>query len=241
VSQDRAEAILALLETRFDELPAIASRRTDAAAGFVHDVDAAVCCPDCFGELPGRHGCETCRGAGTILERRRRDPYAVDRVQPYGIDASRHELARERDAQLGRLAVQTAAPYASSADELADADQHPHGWERRRATMYARFDYARLELALELLASHHVGVHPSSERGLALLDGWMPDPIRHPPRPGGGQANVAARGPHADRRARDSRDFLVRVLAGEDVPVFVIAVRVCLSPGQVRRIIREAA
>lgn len=232
----RRAAVLVLLQTRHEGLPDTV-RRTDAASGFVHAVDAHLDCPDCFGERPAALGCETCRGAGYVIDRRRRDPYATDRVTPYGLEATtKRGHVPARDAELGRLAAQTRAPWASLADELADADLHPYGWERARAAMYARFDYGHLDRALELLRDRAPQVRPASTLGVALLAAWMPDPVRAPG-VAGGQANVAARGPHADGRARDSRDFRVKVLAEELVPLHVIAVEVCLSVAQVRRIV----
>lgn len=236
---DRHAQILALLQTRFDHLPAPV-RHTHTSAGFVDNADAHVTCPDCFGEMPGRVGCETCRSQGFLVEERRRDPYRVEHVAPYGLDQAGHERAREVDAQLGRLEQQLRAPWKSAADELADANLHPYGWEQARRLMYARFDYRALDVALETLHAAWPGVAASSTRGLGFLDPRMPSPIRAPL--AGNAAvvvNVNAKGRAADPRARAQRDELVLALARQGVDYGEIAAKVGLSAAQLRRIVNR--
>jgi hypothetical protein len=198
VTDERRNAIIRLLETRDDNLP-LSTRRDHSSSGFVHNAPARVSCPDCLANDRIMFGCETCKGRGHIEEHRARDPYAVEKVQPYGIDATRHERARERDAQIARLDAQTREPWKTDRDELADAQKHPYAWEIARRRMYDRHDYRALDTALELLRNFNPQlsaavvsvysyglVEPSAtleaaiERGLCFIDRLMPAPIRAP-------------------------------------------------------------
>lgn len=229
---DRRAQILVLLSSRHDHLPT-PTRRADASRGFVHNVDAQTVCPTCDG--CDSTMCVGCGGRGYVIVRRRRDPYAVDRVQPYGLDVARHERTRDRDAEIGRLESQLRAPWSSSADELADANMHPYGWERARRAMYAMFDYHALDVALERLHDHLPGVAATSHAGLRMLELLMPDPIRAPELVL--VANVQARGRAADPRALRQRDETIRRLTADGLPLGEIAAQVGLSVRQLRRVV----
>lgn len=169
----------------------------------------------------------------------RDDPYAVKRVQPYGLDGSRHEHARAIDAAIS-VAERELRRFpgfrpVTSRDEIADADQHPDGWEIARRRMYAEFDYRALDVALEKLRAGWPGLAASSPRGLAILEQWMPDPIRAPPP--AAVVNAAASGRWADPRARAQRDRQVRAWARAGRPLGEIAAELALSWRQVRRIV----
>lgn len=237
MADGRRVQILMLYVTRNDHLPQ-PLRRTHTTAGFNHDQVARESCPDCLANSRVMAGCETCHGRGYVEVHRARDPYAVENVQPYGIDGSLPAAARDRDAQIDRLAVQLAAPYASPADEIDDANRHPYGWERLRAAMYRDFDYRALDVALERLHGEHPGVAPLSPRGMELLDGWLPTPLRAPRltvRP----ANLAARGRAADPKARAQRDRRVRELLAGGASWDEVAATVGLSAKQLRRIVNR--
>jgi hypothetical protein len=232
---DRREQILALLATRHDHLP-LPARRDGTAPGFVHRTLAPTVCPTCDGLESA--GCPSCRGRGQIEVWRSRDPYATDRVTPYGLEATAkigHVAAR--DAELARLAEQTAPPPATELDLVADANEHPYRWELERRAMYARFDYAALDRALERLAG--LAVAPHSERGLRLLERWLPDPLRAP-RDDRVLANAAAKGRAADPRARAQRDRQIRRLVGEGSPTQWVAREFGLTVSQVNRIVAGA-
>lgn len=232
---DRRSKILRLYATRHDHLPEPV-KRTDAPAGFVHRMVAREVCPDCFGESPGRVGCESCRGRGFVEVLRVRDPYAVTRVQPYGFSQATVERARSTDAQIARLEAQLAPPPVSELDAIEEANRHPYLWEKRRREMYLRFDYRALDTALELLHWKLPGVAPMSARGLAYLDPLMPDPIRAPA--AASDPVSQARGRYADPAARLQRDRQVRrwVLV-EEMPVQWVAAQVGLSVAHVNRIV----
>jgi len=231
---DRHAQILVLLETRYDHLPEQV-RRAHTTPGFAHGVDAHVTCPDCFGEQPARVGCETCGGRGYQVERRRRDPYQVNQVTPYGLAGAAAQRELEFTATMGRLEAQLRPPWPTAADELADANLHPEPWEIERARMFARFDYRALELALERLHDGWPGVAATSAQGLELLDGWMPDPIRAPaPAPA---EPAPANGHSMNAHALKQRDELIRrQVVTEDRPVQWVARQHGLSPSQVNRI-----
>lgn len=194
----RRTQIIRLLETRDDHLPQPV-RRDHSPAGFIHNTQVRETCPDCFGETPGKVGCQTCKSRGYIEYLRERDPYAVEKVQPYGMTGDRHEKRRERDNELRRLEAQTSPPWTSAADELAYANQHPEPWEINRARKWRDHDYAALDNALELLRAHDQGayhmlnavytygyqeacvvVEVAIERGLRFVDARMPAVIRAP-------------------------------------------------------------
>lgn len=230
---DRHAQIVVLLDTMHDHLPTFV-RHTHTAAGFVHETETAVSCPDCLANSRTMFGCVTCGGRGYTLERRSRDPYAVDHVTPYGLAESAGERERTHHATIARLDAQTRAPWSTELDALEDANQHPYGWEIARRRMYARFDYRALDVALDLLRAAMPSTPARSSRGLSFLEPWMPDPIRSP------RAvvvvNVAARGPRADRRALEQRDAAVRAMLAEGARLDEVAAQVGLSARQLRRI-----
>jgi AraC-like DNA-binding protein len=230
----RAPLIMRLYETRHDNLPE-PTRHVPVTAGFVHETFAPTVCPTCDGL--DRH-CPTCRGRFEIETRRTRDPYSVDHVPAAGTATAKlgHESAR--DAELARLAGQTRAPFASTDDELEDANEHPYAWERARATMYARFDYRALDRALELLHVQHPGVPDLSPYGLAFIDSKMPEKIRAP-RVAPAVQSVPAKGVSVGDRALAERDQLAVRLLNEGLSHTEVARRVGLSARQLRRIVNE--
>jgi hypothetical protein len=145
-------------------------------------------------------------------------------VSPYGL-ASTVKLGHvsARDAELMRLADQTAAALGTELDLVAAANLHPYGWERARRAMYARFDYHALDLALELLAGRAIAPH--SARGLELLDLWLPTPLRAPRHDAKetSVANLQARGRAADPRALAQRDQRVLELLADGTTYAEIA------------------
>lgn len=179
----RTDQILRLLDTRFDNLPE-QSRRTNTTAGFVHKAPSRSSCPDCLANDRTMYGCETCHGRGFIEEMRDRDPYAVDKVQPYGLDGSERERIRaiESAISVAGRELQRFPGFrpASSADEIEDANQHPYAWETARRKMYAEFDYAALDRALEQLHNFYPDRSPRSPFGLLFLSLRLPDPLRAP-------------------------------------------------------------
>jgi len=133
-------------------------------------------------------------------------------VQPYGLDGTYLERVRARDVAIDRVAAQLAPPKKTEADLIEEANQHPYAWESARRRMYAEFDYAALDRALELL--HHVrpGASPRSTFGLRFLSAKLPDPLRAPPKPKTLQVvGKVARG--AGPNAREVRDAEIRRLA----------------------------
>lgn len=144
----RRESIIVLLVTRDDHLPQ-PIRREHSPTGFIHNTPVRETCPDCFGDNPGKVGCQTCKSRGYLEYVRERDPYAVtDKVQPYGMTGDRHERTRERDREIMRLDDQLAPPK-TEADMLEEANTRPEGWELERARKWRDFDYRALDLALE--------------------------------------------------------------------------------------------
>lgn len=190
---DRRARIIRLLQTRDDNLPdARWSGTPSAERGFIHETLVRESCSDCLANGVVLRGCETCRGEGFIEYRRQRDPYATDKVIPYGMTPDRHERTRDRDREIDRLAMQTLPPPVSELDIIAAANAHPERWEIERRRMYRRFDYALLDRALDVLrvkdqeAYHLVhGIHvygwiePSTavevavERGLRTIEGLI--------------------------------------------------------------------
>jgi hypothetical protein len=204
----RREAILRLLDTRFDNLPE-PTVRTHHQSGFVHG-RAELSCPDCLANGRSRMiGCETCGGSGVVVEKRRRDPYMKNDVTRYGFTGEEHDHRVALDEAI-RTAGRELTRFpgfrpASSQDEIAEANKHPYGWELARDRMYELFDYAALDIAVDELLITHPGVSPRSMRGLDFIDGHMPDPIRAPdavavaqPEPG----VVVQIDPRAERDAR---------------------------------------
>lgn len=172
----RRAQIVALLTSRDDHLPQPV-RRDHSPAGFIHHAAARETCPDCLANDRTMFGCETCGGRGYTETIRERDPYAVEKVQPYGMTGDRHEKRRERDSEIARLGEQTRVPWLSPEDELADANRHPEGWELLRARKWRDCDYRALDLALERLrlvdedAYHAITVAYVYGRGLTETEG----------------------------------------------------------------------
>lgn len=195
----RFEAIVALLRSRDEGLPEI-SQRSGPSRGFSHDVEVLVDCPDCLERRSdglATFGCETCGGSGHLRSFRGRDPYAIDKTQPFGLTPDRHESRRDRDAELARLAEQTRPAFRTSLDELAGL--RPFPWEIERARLYRKWDFAALDLALAELrvadeqacrvlhgvyvygyAAHSSRLAAVVLRGLVFVEARMPDPIRAP-------------------------------------------------------------
>lgn len=237
MNDERRNAIVRLLDTRHEHLPEPV-RRSEASPGFVHSTPARLSCPDCLANGKAMFGCSTCGGRGYTEEWRSRDPYATDKVMPYGLDGSRHEATRARDRQIDSLAQQLRP--ATDIDELADANAHPYAWERARKRMYDLYDFAALDRALEGLHHAFPGRSPRSDGGLRFLDEHLPVPLRVPE----DQAtveNINARGRHADPRALSQRDnAIVRAITG-GAPTEHVALSFGISVSQINKIVRGAA
>lgn len=239
----RYAQIRRLLQVRDDHLPAIV-RRTETGSGFVHQTVVDVCCPDCLGEHPVVKRCPTCHGRGTIDQHRDRDPYAVNRTLPFGLT----EAAADRDRAIDEALSTAARDLArfpgfrpqTDLDELASTAEY--GWVRARRRMYATWDLAALDVAVERLRHALPTVAPASDRGVRFIEPHMPDPIRAPAaeKP---PVNLAARGRFGanDPGALKQRDTQIRRWHREDMPVQWIAQQVGLSVSQVNRIVRKEA
>lgn len=218
---------------------AIVVRESHAAAGFVHQTTVAVTCDDCLGEQPAQRRCGSCGGRGTTDVRRDRDPYAVGKTLPYGMGAARH-LGHEpvRDSVLARLEAQLAAP-ASEADLLAAANEHGYPWEHERAELYARWDLAALDVAVERLTYAMPRVPPASDRGVRFIEPHMPQTIRAPVEQRDPvNANAKGRGAHPD--ALRQRDKAIRqAVLRDDLPVQWVARQHGLSVATVYRILKR--
>jgi hypothetical protein len=259
VTDERREQIIRLLETRDDHLPS-PTRREHSAAGFVDHIPVRETCPDCLANDRRTFGCETCGGRGFIEFVRATDPYKTQKVQPYGLDVSRHERSRERDVQIERLEQQIRDPWKSPEDELAAANEHPEGWEIARAKMRRLYHYDALSVALELLRDRDPStrailhavyedrrwgefspiVKAVAERGLAFIDAHMPDPIRAPAAelPA---VNAAARGRHADKGALSQRDAEIRRAHRAGTSVAEISARFDLKKSAIYEIVNGSA
>lgn len=197
---ERRTQIIALLESHDDHLP-LPVRRDHSTRGFVHKSKHRASCPDCLANDKVMFGCETCGGTGYTEEYEEHDPYAITKVQPYGLDERRHERAAERDREIDRLAAAIEAAESSKTEQdlIAEANKHPYGWEVARRLMYLRYDHGALDAALEHLRDrdetayslvHSVSVYgwlePATameaavERALVFIDERMPDVIRAP-------------------------------------------------------------
>lgn len=240
MTAERRAQIVRLLATRDDHLPVPAARPL-STAGFVHRSVARESCPDCFGESPGRIGCETCRGRGYLEARRGRDPYDTGQsLGVFGESSRRHEATAERDREIARLAAQVAPPR-SEADLTAEI--RPEPWEAARSNAWAQFDYALLDLALEELravwehAYHAImAVHVYRwrdagqveqvviDRGLDFLGWFLPDALRAP---------KAEPDPPTPEPPRDSE---IRRLIRDGAAAQWVARRFGLSVSQVNRI-----
>lgn len=237
VAPERRAAIERLLDTRNDHLPEPV-RRSEASTGFAHNVPARVSCEDCLSNGRAMFGCVTCGGRGYREVKRERDPMAESKVTAYGLDGSRHDATRARDRAIDVLDQQLRP--ATKVDELADANAHPYAWERARARMYASFDYAALDRALEQLQLARPGASPRSDASLAFLDDRMPDLIRAPAAKEPVE-NTEAHGRHADTRALSQRDTaIVRAING-GAPTGHVASSFGLSVSQVNKIVGSMA
>lgn len=251
----RRAAIVRLLKTRDDHLPAMRSGES-APSGFVSGVRVRSC-PDCLANGRTMFGCETCSGRGVVEASRlvrialtdewdgqssKLDPYAGRRVLPFGFDPTRHEYERERDRQIGALGVQTRP--AAAVDEDAEAGAHPSLWEVERARMWARFDYAALDRALDVLSGFdppasralcavyvygwlEVVPERAVGRGLGWLDGVLPVPLRAP-----GPDEVGLRG-------LVGRDPAIRRMVASGASTARVAEEFGLSVSQVNRIVAK--
>lgn len=276
----RKQAIVRLLETRDDELP-LPGKAATVASGFSHEARTRTC-PDCLANGRVSVGCETCHGRGFVDPRyatiaatdalpddgERRDPYSVNaEAKRYGLDGSRHDAAYRRDREIESLARQT-RPALSEAEMLEEANHNPFGWERARAQMWHRFDYAALDLALDELRNHdpvaYRALHAvyvygwlrevsgaaeaACARGLAFLSPRLAAfefaRGRQLRVPGVEQKrlNLAARGRGADERALAQRDEEIRrAVLDVGIPVVAVARTWSLSVSQVNRIVSRAA
>lgn len=208
----RRAAIIRLVETMYDGLP-MPMRREHTTPGFVNEARARTC-PDCLANGRVMKSCETCHGSGTVTPKHLdeislpdslpgdgdpRDPYAVTgSIVPYGVrETVKLGHVPERDAEIDRA---RALGRERPANELEAAETTtPYVWERERATMFRRYDYGALYVALELLRDRAPGcaravvmvyahdiIEPSStlqaalEEGLRFIDERMPDPVRAP-------------------------------------------------------------
>lgn len=200
IDEIRRSQIIVLLETRDDHLPQ-PTPHTHVDPGFVHNTPHRESCPDCLANDRVLKSCETCGGRGYLEELHAADPYEIQQVRKYGIDPRRHERVRDRDAQIARLDQQLAPPRTEQ-DLLDEANAHPYLWERERERKWRDYDYAALDVALELLRDHDQGgyhmlhavyvygwqdasavLEAAVERGLRFLDERMPAVIRAPGAP----------------------------------------------------------
>lgn len=250
----RRSAIIRLLETRDDHLPEPRRRDLPTRPGFVH-VRRPRTCPDCLANGRVLKGCETCGGSGVVSPARMgliaapdalvddeqaRDPYAVEKVQPYGLDPARHDrgYAISSSIEAARRELRRFPGFRPQgvADEIADADLHPFGWERARRVMYERFDYAALDVALDELAAayprachalHAVFVYrylPAAdclvvEFGLVFLSARLPERLRAPRAGPGLRVGAGPLRPEAGSRAKRERDRAMRAAAAEGATV----------------------
>lgn len=261
----RRQAIIRLLETRNDNLPE-PTRTPDTAPGFVHRKKVPVACLDCLANDRVMVTCETCRGRGYVEEFRERDPYAESKTAKYGLDGARHDATHARDRTIEALARQT-RPAPKEADLLEEANREPYGWERARAQMVSRFDYAALDRVLDELRGHdpvayralhavyvygwlvEVGVaaEVACDRGLAFLSPRLAAfelaRGRALRTPGVKQpaTNMFARGRGSDPRALEQRDAAVRAAIAAGAATAEVAANFDLSISQVNRIVRSAA
>lgn len=229
----RDDQILRLLDTRFDNLPE-STRRDHSSSGFVHDTVVREACEDCLANDRPRFGCETCGGRGFIEKRRARDPYAIDqKVLPFGLDGSERERVRAIESAIS-VAERELKRFpgfrpSSSADEIEDANQHPYAWETARRSMYAEFDYAALDRALELLHHARPGESPRGTFGLRFLSAKLPDPLRAPPPPKEVLRVVGKVERGAGPGTREVRDNQIRMLADQGLKPVEIAVQCHVS------------
>ena len=226
ISDERRNEIVWLLTHRNDHLP-LPVRHVAEASGFVNEPRERSC-PDCLANGRTMPGCETCGGGGVVQlgmlshvatvdelpdDGQTRDPYAKNDV--VGVDVTRHEATRERDATIARLQAQT-RPARKEAELLAEANRRGYAWEEARRAMYRQHDFALIDQALDWLgrydadAGHAINavyvdgwmaevglITPLAEqlceRGLRILDALLPDELR---------TGLAPAHPAADRQSR---------------------------------------
>jgi hypothetical protein len=257
----RRSQLIRLLETRDRELPDI-TRRSDGSSGFKHDTLAPIVCPVCEGV--DEH-CRHCHGRLYVEVRRDRDPYAENKTVQYGLTGAQHDRGHAVDAEIQRLAVQTREPWASPADELADANRKDYGWREARKQMYKSFPYADLDNALDclrlvddtaysllhrvhvyqLLPEPYHGTEAAAvlERGLTFLDQLMPgypnEPLRapDPDRPPAVTAPVVRGAGKALFAERDAR--IRRRVLTDGEPTVTVASSEGISVSQVNRVIAK--
>lgn len=222
MTPDRRDRIIALLGLIVEGLPE-PSRRSHATAGFVHDQPVRETCADCLANDRRMFGCETCGGRGYTETRRTRDPYAIDKTQPYGITPDRREAELKRDLEIEQLGqrIRDAEKLKTAADEIAAANEHGYPWEQERRRNYERFHVAELERALDtvrdvdprahtMLYAVHVygwfdvtsGEQSAATRGLRILDALLPTPLKAPKRAEPTAEAEPAPSPASDRNAR---------------------------------------
>ena len=177
IEEARRNEIVWLLTHRNDDLPVSLRPATPAAqAGFVGGRDEKgkpvrwVSCPDCIANDRVMPGCETCRGRGEIPDVGP-DPYQKnEQVLPFGFEQTRHDASHERDRKIEMLARQTRPPR-SEAELLEEANRRGYAWEETRRQMYARYDFAAIDDALDTLRAHDVDA--AHAINAVYVDGWL--------------------------------------------------------------------
>lgn len=235
VVSDRRNAILRLLDARFDGLPEPRSVTLRTQPGFVHRTLAPTVCETCEGV--DSYGCTGCGGRGSVERMRERDPMAVDTIQPYGLTPDRRDAELERDRQIATLTRQIRP--AREVDEAAEAASSPFAWERARNRLYATTDLACLDRCVEWLRDLLPGVRLHGNLALAFLDVVLPVPLRAP-EPSDPSVNMLARGRHADKGAMWQRDAEIRRLA-KHTPIPELESRFGLKKSVLYEIINKEA
>lgn len=181
IAEERRNEIVWLLTHRNDHLP-LPVRHVAEASGFVNEPRDRSC-PDCLANGRTMPGCETCGGGGVVQRGRlghvatvdalpddgsTRDPYAKNDV--VGVDVTRHEKTRERDATIARLQAQTRPPR-SEEQLLEEANRRGYAWEEARRAMYRTHDFGLIDQALDMLRAHDIdAAHALSA---VYVDGWL--------------------------------------------------------------------
>lgn len=181
ISDERRNEIVWLLTHRNDHLP-LPVRHVAEASGFVNEPRERSC-PDCLANGRTMPGCETCGGGGVVQfgklgrvaivdelpdDGQTRDPYAKNDV--VGVDVTRHEKTRERDATIARLHAQTRPPR-KEAVLLEEANRRGFAWEEARRAMYRAHDFSAIDFALDVLRRRHPEV--AHVVNAVYVDGWM--------------------------------------------------------------------
>jgi hypothetical protein len=232
----RRAQIVRLLDVRFEGFPDVHRRFFGASTGFVHRTRAPQVCPVCEGVES--FGCAGCGGRGEVEVLRERDPYAVDKIQPYGITPDRREAEAARDRQIVALGRQTRP--ARDVDEAAEADRDPWPWERARARLYRDYHLKALDLALEQLHLSWPGLSAYSNAGLDFLDARLPDPLRAPAAPSP-VVSPPPNGRAAGGAALSRRDAAIRSAIDGGAPTAHVSASFGLSISQVNKIAGKAA